>query len=382
MPASEFLAKALAHPVDDLAEYAFAGAGSLLGTDDRDLLLRCAAAAVVEADGREALRASRYRNWDSSTTEEGEGENGILKAVQTALVGTVEAAGAILAAVSCDSWEGRRAIRRICVLLGRHSEWPEARAIFQRVATWLARSWRTPEDGRSRSERDHESEGDLGRLLARFALRVEPDEALHICRPLLDLVDDEPRQVADFVHDLIMEGDGGADDNFWLLWQAFADRVVAAPWVARLDREHDYESPMIDRIFLTTFWKEDVKHWERLDGEVHRVHALARTLHPSAICVDAYVRFLYTIGRQSLPGAFAAVDFIVQRGDPVSLLSDSNTAFSLETLLVGFVYGQPHRLKGEPDLRNAVLRLLDALVVVGSSAAYRMRDDFVTPMRS
>lgn len=319
---------------------------------------------------------------DVDPTAEDDGEETIRDAVRTALAGTVEEAREMVEGASCDTWEGRRAIRRICKLVGRHSEWPEARAAFQRIATWLAGTWANPQRKGGHGDRDHESEGDLRRLLARFALRVQPEEARRVCMPLGALVDDKPREVADFVYDRIMEADGGADDNFWLLWQEFADGVAAAPWVARLDREHDYERPMIDRLFLTAFWKEDVKHWERLDGEVHRIHALARQLPPSAICLDAYVRFLYTIGRRSLPGAFATLDSMVQGADPSDLLSDSNTAFSLEALLVGFVYGQPHRLKGEADLRNAVLRLLDALVVVGSSAAYRMRDDFVTPLRS
>jgi hypothetical protein len=39
------------------------------------------------------------------------------------------------------------------------------------------------------------------------------------------------------------------------------------------------------------------------------------------------------------------------------------------------------RLKTDPPLRDAVLNLLDVLVSTGSSAAYWMRDDFVTPVR-
>jgi hypothetical protein len=44
------------------------------------------------------------------------------------------------------------------------------------------------------------------------------------------------------------------------------------------------------------------------------------------------------------------------------------------------VYGNPHQLKSDPRMRAAVLHLLDELVESGSSAAYRTRDDFVTPI--
>ena len=39
----------------------------------------------------------------------------------------------------------------------------------------------------------------------------------------------------------------------------------------------------------------------------------------------------------------------------------------------------PSRLKSAPTLRDDVLYILDQLVAAGSSAAYIMRDDFVTP---
>ena len=57
-----------------------------------------------------------------------------------------------------------------------------------------------------------------------------------------------------------------------------------------------------------------------------------------------------------------------------------DTVFRLEVLLRRYVYGRPIELKRQRDLREAVLFLLDLLVENGSSAAFRMRDDFVTPV--
>ena len=61
-------------------------------------------------------------------------------------------------------------------------------------------------------------------------------------------------------------------------------------------------------------------------------------------------------------------------------MSTGDTAFRLEVLLRRYVYGRPIDLKRQRDLREAVLFLLDLLVENGSSAAFRMRDDFVTPV--
>jgi hypothetical protein len=62
------------------------------------------------------------------------------------------------------------------------------------------------------------------------------------------------------------------------------------------------------------------------------------------------------------------------------MMRRSNTVFLLEILLQRYVYGRPLELKHERNLREAVLFLLDVLVENGSSAGFRMRDDFVTPV--
>jgi hypothetical protein len=95
--------------------------------------------------------------------------------------------------------------------------------------------------------------------------------------------------------------------------------------------------------------------------------------------LDDYVRFLYHVGEQSLPEAFVRVTNSLKLGDAQSMLAKTNTVFLLEVLLQRHVYGRPLELKREYGIRQAVLFLLDILVENGSSAAFRMRDDFVTP---
>ena len=96
--------------------------------------------------------------------------------------------------------------------------------------------------------------------------------------------------------------------------------------------------------------------------------------------LDAYVRFLYHVGEQSLPEAFARIAEQLQAGEAQHMLRKTNTVFMLEVLLRRHVYGRPRELKRRRPIRDAVLALLDVLVEQGSSAAFRMRDDFVTPV--
>ena len=69
----------------------------------------------------------------------------------------------------------------------------------------------------------------------------------------------------------------------------------------------------------------------------------------------------------------------LRAGDPAKLLGSEDTVYCLAYALQRYVYGRPAMLKTDPALRRDTLLILDMLVDAGSSAAYRMRDDFATP---
>lgn len=93
-----------------------------------------------------------------------------------------------------------------------------------------------------------------------------------------------------------------------------------------------------------------------------------------------YLAFLYHVGEQSLPEAFVRLHGKLRGGNAPELLGEGDSAFVLESLLLRYVYAKPFELKRRPDMRAAIPFLLDALVEAGSSAAFRIRYDFVTPL--
>lgn len=397
--AVDLLAHTLAHRVIETADYAYSGAGAFLGRGDDDLALRCAAAAVGAAEVEERVRADarrrqmrRYKTGADMEADEEQTATDVAAEVRTAarraLTEDVERARVTIARIDLGTWAGRRAARRLFSVLQSRADLPEARALGARVAAWLAETWARRQGEQADADRDIAGALELCRRLAVLVLRLPAVTAREICAPLVALAPREPREVATFVSDLVVAADGkagDAEDSFWPLWQAFADEfagaIVGSGTAARLDREHPWEAPMIDRLFLAQSWKSETTHWARLEGHAHRVHTLAARLPAAPVCVRAYARFLYTIGRRELPGALVSLDAVVQRGDAARLMTDADVAFYVEGLLGQFVYAEPLRVKRDPALRSAILRLLDALVAAGSSAAYRMRDDFVTPAR-
>ncbi|MCG7878025.1 MAG: ATP-binding protein [Candidatus Thiodiazotropha taylori] len=379
--AQALLALALTHPVDEVVTYAHAGVGAFLKDPYKELVLQCAAAAAYRGRLIAAVRDEEAALPYYEQTRGRDLMDRVVPAVREAIEGAVLDIPNELASLDFDDWTSATAIRMILEMFGHHPDWEEARQFFSRVTEWLAIVWdRDRRHSRDEGRRNYELEHEALRAVARFLLKLPIEEAQRICQPLIDGVDLNTRKAADFLQDLIVAADGGADDCFWDLWQAIADKAVNAPWVGRLDSERPYEESFINRVFLGTYWKDDVKHWERLEGHAHRLDTLATRLPAVTTCLEAYSRFLYTIGQQSLPDAFKVVAALFEKGDTVRMASSSEIAFHLESLLRRFVYSEPHRLKSDTTLRDAVLVILDALISAGSSSAYRMRDDFVTPL--
>ena len=258
---------------------------------------------------------------------------------------------------------------------------PLAVACFTRAASALVDSWKSDDDRANRRSRDFHGESDISQRLQEFLLRTTPEAAQQVLAPILGAVDRHDRELQ-----TIMQGLTGMQDSnpntpqYWFLWGLVADAVKRAQWVPRLDTDrHPSGSELLSAVFLTAYWKDDVRHWRFLAGYAHLVDLLFEALPPSAIVLDDYTRFLFHIGERSLPGAFVRITDALQRGDARKMLSKSNTVFMLESLLRRHVHGRPLELKRDSRIRDAVLFILDWLVEMGSSAAFRMRDDFVTP---
>ena len=217
--------------------------------------------------------------------------------------------------------------------------------------------------------------------LQNFLLRTSLTSARTILQPILDATERHPREVYQLVRGLVSVEDLQPNTSqFWSLWKLFADRIRQAQWLERIDDQHAAGSEMISAIFLGISWKKGIRHWQSLEGYAENIDLLFEDLPPSSTILDAYVQFLYQIGEQSLPDAFIRIAERLREGDPKQMMEKENTVFLLEVLLQRYVYWRPQELKRQRDLREAVLFLLDLLVEIGSSAAFRMRDDFVTPI--
>ncbi len=287
--------------------------------------------------------------------------------------------------LDASRWIGADANGKILAILGQAPTEGISAVAFQNLSNILVAWWDQDADQHSSrsKERNHDTESALTSILESFVLKTSLADATSILKPIVDAIDRHPRKVHWLIQGIICIEDRNPNtEQFWAIWELFSEKVRKAKWLQYIDAEHAIGSEVMSAIFLTLYWKEGVRHWRSLEGNAWRVHKLFDDLPAASIVLDDYLRFLYHIGEQSLPDTFIRIAKRFRVGKPSEMLRRENTVFMLEVLLRRYVYGRPLEMKQQKDLREAILFLLDLLVENGSSAAFRMRDDFVTPVAS
>jgi hypothetical protein len=320
------IAKSLTHAVSEVIACAAEGVAQFLRNSRRDFMLRCVGALARKARLVSELIVSEKHLRYADRRQPADLERSVLPEIRALIAGGGVNVEAEVTRLDLSEWPGQEAASAILTLLSYCPDEVVAQDAYRRLARFLVECWETARDRTNRRERNYEFEYQCLERLARFVMQFPVETALTICEPLLNAVDEHPREVARFVEDLIViENQAGGKSPFWDIWQAFADSVQIAGWIHQLDSR-------------------------------------------------------YTIGKKSLPNGFVVISSRLQAGNASQMLSQGNTVFYLESLLRRFCYSEPVRIKSNPEIRSDVLMILDQLVDSGSSAAYRMRDDFVTPI--
>jgi len=376
-------AYALTHASGEVRLAAARGAARHLAGEYRELALRSVRALAVEATTLQAAAAAEEKKPYRSRRD------GDLLHAAAAKVGRryvrrpwKEQEDPLLSYDGTE-WYGAEAARLILTILLSAPDEAVTSDQFKRVATTIVGWWDADDQARGqRQSRGDDTESALLDLLEEFVVRVESESlSAEVLQPLLDAVERHADELRWFVHGLIVREDREqATPRFWFLWKLFADRLRSAPWMTRIDDRYSRGISFLAEVFLAVGWNKNARHWRSLTGHVEQLHQLFEALPVSKAVLQQYLRFLYHVGEESLPLAYIRIATKMRAGNPRELLDDSEIVFLFESILQRQVYSKPVELKRREDLRTAVLYLLDQLVDAGSSAAFRMRDDFVTPI--
>lgn len=281
-----------------------------------------------------------------------------------------------------DTWHDRGLATSLLNLLRNHPGDPLAEAFFEKIASVLLLWW---EDDRKSSDRhdrrDFELEHLASKSLAEYVLFCPLNgTAKRLAQVLIPAISTEPKHASEFLRSLLLAEDRRAKpSNYWELWKLWTASIEQAGWFAHIDDEHSYGQPFVRDAFLNIKWNEDIRTWSRLGDHHHDVDALFDRLPASTLVLRSYADYLYRIGESSLPGAFVLITkkFEARLGE--SFIADGTLRWYMDALISRCLFENLTPIRRSPALRSSVMATLDALVQAGSSIAFQLRDDFVTP---
>ena len=314
----EALAVAVTHPVDEVRWYATWGVAEQLWSIDRTLVLRCVnaiateAVSVVRAHEQQAKKNYRDRRPHQEIAAEAAID------VRQRFWDADAFLGDAYAQMNLGDWFGAEAQNRILAILGKAPTEDVAAAGFIRASQTLVGWWDDDDDRQNPGrDRNYEAESGLSELIQYFVMQAPLTAAQAVLRPIIDAIDRHPDKLHWFVKGLVVREDSQPNtDQFWSLWELFADSVSKAKWIDDLDDERPWGGELVVALFLGTGWKENVRHWRSVEGQAHHVNSLFDKMPPSSTALNAYLRFLYHIGERSLPDAFIRIAHRLQGGKP------------------------------------------------------------------
>ena len=373
----EGLALSLTHASEEVVKFASEGIGAFLWQNDRERALECIAALAYELKLRYELDLyEESKPYPERMDFESRNREVAAKVRSFILLKPKFNVQVLFELNLSECWEDK-ALQHLVLVLSQCPHEEISPNFMKLLAEAIVKWW-------DMDDIDWELEYFCTTLLARFVLKLDITGAIDVCKPLLDRINDHPKGVSEFLDKLIYAEDvTGSGEIFWNLWQSIANSILHATWIEHLNARESDRLKLINAIFLVSvYWKEGIRYWKYLDGYTARLDGLFEALPPTLATFSSYCHFLYQIGEKSLPDAFLIISKKLQQGNPITMLSDKNTVFYIESILRRYIYSRPAFLKSKPAIRDSVLHLLDALVESGSSSAYRMRDDFVTPISS
>lgn len=376
--ALSILTDALFHTSEEVSKYAAGGIGQFLLGKQPDIALKYVRALVVQAIELNRLYEIEQKKKYNERLDFHELHRNVTRETRKSFHDGHTFQSGDFTRLDYGTPFGEQALKTFLHIFGYDSKNPNTKTFYSSLASQLNKWWQSKDkDERTPFELVHACQ----QSLATFILRLPPKEAVDMCEPLLSLAQSKTREASEFLRSLAFSVDKYHDgkETFWAIWDAFASKIKSAPWLKRADSDHFPADDLLQSIFLGLSWNKGTRSWEPQKGYEDRVLSLFEALPASRPTFYQMTYYLHHIGDVTLPNSF--VSFAKKLRENPSALVDSSAIYWLEQVLQRHVYGTPHKLKAKTEIREAVISILDELVEKGSSAAFKMRDDFVTPMQ-
>lgn len=373
----EAVARSLTHASPAVRLSSAKGVGEHLEPEHRNMVLQCVGTVAMLSNLLAGSGQRRSQKGQAPIPDGSEGEQSVPELAKRILADQSVDAEAELEDLDLTSRRGRDAAVSIMHMLGRAPDLPVTKQFIAKIGQAVVDTWTKEHDVLWSPDQEFGNKTTGG--LAEIILFL-PCTMLDYCQPLLDAVDARPDRVASFIESLVIHMDGpSAGRPFWDVWQTFADRIIKAPWTPDTVSGDSKGAKLIRSMVFDMRWLKDSRRWAYMAGHEEHVCEFVCRLPSTPHVLASFAHYLYVSEAGSNPAPLKAVAGHLRAGDPAELLGNEDTVSFLAYALQRYVYGRPAMLKTDPTLREDTLLILDLLVDAGSSAAYRMRDDFATP---
>ncbi len=373
------IAVGITHSVDEVREYTAMSIGSYLWDRDADLASACIAG-LFDLSEAERRRYGRFRRRGfASSVNFRDSISTDIASIRARIRSAVPLQERRRYRLSIAETFSSHILPLVAAIISAQQARPLAQKLWTQIAESLAHSWKRYE--RYDRRRSHEVEASLKVQVSNFVVRCDPAVALRLWRPFSVSIPDHADEVAEIFHELIRAEDRVHEKStFWTLWKETETRILAVSNVAELvsDERGDL-TKLASALLLDIPWKEEAKEWEPLRAHESKIRDFVNKVGSAPPICRSFIRLLDSIGNFLLPDALGWLDDCLRIGDGAITLNDRDSLFRLSRILTPPVFGQTNILRKTPALRDAVLKILDAMVDQGSSSAFRMREFLITP---
>jgi hypothetical protein len=235
-----------------------------------------------------------------------------------------------------------------------------------------------------RGQVSYEFQYAFAKLFARFAVARPVAEAAQIGQLLRDYIDRCPKYLGELLETLPYEEDRvRSGEAFWSIWKSVARPIFEHTLLrgsSRIWRYDEMRKLVRVLLFADIEWKEGIKEWEPVSANRDYIELAASVVGNTPAGFGALVSLLSSVAQVFLPDAIKLLADGVKSANGMALLEDRNDEFQLEVLLRKVCYSFGTVIRQRPDLRRAVILLLDKLVERGSHTAFRLRDYMIAPL--
>jgi hypothetical protein len=384
---AESIANGLTHAIDEVREYTVLGIRRFLWQRDENLASACVAGLLLLAQiQRRSLARWKRMAWQT----QGEFQDFLLPylpSVRKRILSGEPLPENGLLRLSLSDWSSTEALNQILNMLAEQHSKAIALRLYYLAANALAHLWKDERRNRKREEygedRNYEAESEIWRHYARFLIKNSATNALCLWEPIALAIPSHPKEVSEIFRSVILSEDQvQSSESFWAVWRRTAQGLLnVSKREERLMAEHSDLAQLGSMLLLDLIpWKEEAKDWKSLQGHERDIQVLFKEVGTCPEICKSFIRLLDSVGSKLLlPTGLLWLNEQLQEGKAEEMISDRNSLFLLARILSPLVYARTGELRRSPPLRTATLRILDAMVNAGSSAAFRMRDFLISP---